>query len=80
MAKLARLPFTTSVQDYSKCYNVVLCHERDLNACQKAQLYVGGLPKHIRVDVEIHHLPNLQTDMYYAQAYERHTAAFLPAL
>jgi hypothetical protein len=54
LAKLARHPFTTSVQDYSERYNVVLCHERDPNARQKAQLYMGGLPEHIRVNVEMH--------------------------
>ena len=80
LAELARLPFGSSVQDYSERYNAVLCHERDLNARQKAQLYVGGLPEHIRVDVEMHHPPDLQTAMYYARAYERRTAAFLPAL
>ena len=41
---------------------------------------MGGLPEHIRVDVEMHHPPDLQTAMYYARAYERRTAAFLPAL
>ncbi|XP_066374817.1 uncharacterized protein [Miscanthus floridulus] len=80
LAELARLPFTSMVQDYSDSFNTVLCHERELNAHQKAQLYVGGLPKHIKCDVEMHHPPDLQTTMYYARAYERRTVAFLPAL
>ena len=50
------------------------------NARQKAQLYVGGLPEHIRVHVEMHHPPDLQTAMYYARAYKHRTAAFLLAL
>ena len=80
LSELARLPFLSTVQDYSDRFNAVLCHERELNACQKAQLYVGGLPEHIKCDVEMHHPPDLQTAMYYARAYERRTAAFLPAI
>jgi hypothetical protein len=79
LAELAQLPFHSTVQEYSDHYNAVLCHERDLNSRQKAQLYVGGLPEHIKVDVELHHPPNLQTAMYYARAYERRAASFLPA-
>ena len=47
LAQLARLPFTSSVQEYSNRYNAILCHARDLNPRQKAELYVGGLPEHI---------------------------------
>jgi len=68
LAELAQLPFTSTVQDYSERYNAVLCHERDLNACQKAQLYIGGLLEHIKVDVELHHPQDLQSTMYYARA------------
>jgi hypothetical protein len=38
-------------------------------------LFVGGLPDHIRVDVEIRSSPDLQTAMYYARAFERRTTA-----
>jgi hypothetical protein len=31
LAKLARLPFHSTVHEYSDCYNALLCHERDLN-------------------------------------------------
>jgi hypothetical protein len=31
LAELARLPFTSSMQDYSDYYNVVLCHAHDLS-------------------------------------------------
>ena len=80
LAELARLPFTSTVQDYSERYNAVLCHEPGLSALQKAKLYVGGLPDHIRFDVEMHQPADLQSAMYYARAYEQCTAAFLPAL
>jgi len=80
LAELARLPFTSTVVDYSERYNAILCHEPELNARQKAQLYVGGLPEHIKCDVEMHHPQDLQTAMYYARAFERRMAAFLPAL
>ena len=73
------MPFTSMVEDYSERYNAILCHERDLNPHQKAQLYVGGLPEHIKVDVEMQHPQDLQFAMYYTRAYERRAAAFLPA-
>jgi len=41
------------VQDYSGRFNMVLCHARNLSAPQKAELFVGGLPEHIKVDVEL---------------------------
>ena len=53
LSELARLPFTSTVQDYSERFNAVLCHARNLFASQKAQLFVGGLPEHIKVDVEL---------------------------
>ena len=79
LAELARLPFQSSVQEYSDRFNAVLCHARDLNPRQKAELFVGGLPEHIKVDVEMRHPPDLQSAMYYARAYERRAAAFLLA-
>jgi hypothetical protein len=56
LAELARLPFTSTVQEYAERYNAVLCHtDDDLGPRQKAKLFVGGLPEHIRVDVEMRH-------------------------
>lgn len=54
LAESGRLSFTSTVQDYSDRFNTVLCHARNLDAVQKAELFVGGLPGHIRVDVELH--------------------------
>jgi hypothetical protein len=55
----------------------VLCHtDDDLGPRQKAKLFVGGLPEHIRVDVEMRHPSDLQTAMYYARAFERRAAAY----
>jgi hypothetical protein len=77
LAEHARLSFTSTVQEFSERYNVVLCHtDNDLVPCQKAKLFVGGLPEHIRVDVEMRHPPNLQTVMYYVRAFERRAAAY----
>jgi hypothetical protein len=60
-----------------ECYNVVLCHtDDDLAPRQKAKLFVGGLPEHIRVDVEMRHPPDLQMAMYYARAFERRAATY----
>jgi hypothetical protein len=50
--KLGFSPFTLTVQDYSDRFNMVLCHAQNLSAPQKAELFVGGLPEHIKVDVE----------------------------
>jgi hypothetical protein len=77
LAKLARLPFTSTVQEYAERYNAVLCHtDDDLGPRQKAKLFVGGLLEHIWVDVEMRHPPNLQTTMYYARAFERQAVTY----
>jgi hypothetical protein len=77
LAELARLPFTSTVQEYAERYNAVLCHtDDDLGPRQKAKLFVGGLLEHIRVDVEMRHPPDLQTAMYYARAFERRVTAY----
>jgi hypothetical protein len=77
LAELARLPFTSTVQEYVERYNTVLYHtDDDLGPRQKAKLFVGGLPEHIRVDVEMRHPPDLQTAMYYAQAFECRAATY----
>jgi hypothetical protein len=69
LAELAHLMFTSTVQEYSERYNAVLCHtDDDLGPRQKAKLFVGGLPEHIRVDVEMRHPPDLQTALHYARA------------
>jgi hypothetical protein len=39
------------VQNFTERFNVVLYHERNLDVDQKTELFVGGLPDHIRVDV-----------------------------
>ncbi|WVZ49487.1 hypothetical protein U9M48_000845 [Paspalum notatum var. saurae] len=70
LSELARLPFTSMVQDYAERLNSVLCHSRNLLAPQKAELFVGGLPDDIRIDVELWETRDLQTAMYLAQAIE----------
>ena len=64
LSELARLPFVSTVQDYSDRFNAVLCHACNLFAPQKAELFVGGLPEHIKVDVELREPQDLQTAMY----------------
>jgi hypothetical protein len=70
LAELARLPFGSSVQDYSERYNAVLCHARNLSARQKEELYVGGLLDHLRKQVQLRAPPDLQSAMYLAGAFE----------
>jgi hypothetical protein len=53
LSELARLPFLTTVQEYSDHFNAVLYHARNLSPLQKAELFVGGLPEHIKVNMEL---------------------------
>jgi predicted aspartyl protease len=75
LSELARLPFTSSVQEYQERFNELVCHTDNLLPHQKVDLFIGGLPDHIRVDVELCHPDDLQTAMYLARAYERRAAA-----
>ena len=52
-----------------------MAHARDISTRQKAELFVGGLPDHIRVDVEMLDPGDLQTAMYLARAFERRAEA-----
>jgi hypothetical protein len=75
LSELARLPFTGSDQEYQERFNELVCHTDDFLPHQKADLFIGGLPDHIRVDVELRQPNDLQTAMYLARAYERRAAA-----
>jgi hypothetical protein len=44
LAELGRLPFQTTVQDFSERFNAVLCHACNLHNLQKAELFVGVFP------------------------------------
>jgi hypothetical protein len=71
LAELGRLPFTTTVQDFADRFQALACHAPGVTGQQRAELFVGGLPDHIRVDVELQAPQDLQTAMHYARAYER---------
>lgn len=77
LSELARLPFLSTVQEYSDHFNAVLCHAPNLSALQKAELFVGGLPEHIKVDVELRQPHDLQTAMHLARAFERRAMAVI---
>ena len=53
LAELGRLPFTTTVQDFAERFQALACHAPGVTARQRAELFVGGLPGHIRMDVEM---------------------------
>jgi hypothetical protein len=57
LAEVGRLPFHSTVQEFADRFQTVLAHSRDLSTCQKAKLFIGGLPKHIRVDVAMRARP-----------------------
>nr|XP_051190735.1 uncharacterized protein LOC127304062 [Lolium perenne] len=75
LAELGRLAFTTTVQDFADRFQALACHAPGVSARQRADLFVGGLPDYIRVDVEMRELADLQTAMYYARAYEQRALA-----
>jgi hypothetical protein len=75
---LARLPFTSSVQEYVDRFNVVLCHACGLSGPEKAELFVVGLPDHIRIVVELREPRDLQSAMYLARAFETRAVASTP--
>jgi hypothetical protein len=51
------------------------CHASSVTARQRAELFVGSLPDHIRIDVEMRDPQDLQSVMHYARAYEQHALA-----
>ncbi|KAM0862055.1 hypothetical protein ACQ4PT_045496 [Festuca glaucescens] len=75
LAELGRLPFTSTVQDFADRFQALACHAPGVTGQQRAELFIGGLPDHIRVDVELQGPQDLQTAMHYARAYERRTQA-----
>jgi hypothetical protein len=77
LAELGRLPFRSTVQDFTERFNAILCHARNLDNLQKAELFVGGLPDHIRVDVAMRAPQDLPTAMYLARAFELRANAML---
>ena len=75
LAELGRLPFTSTVQDFTDRFQALACHAPGVTARQRAELFVGGLPDHIRVDVELRGPQELQTALYYARAFEHRPRA-----
>jgi hypothetical protein len=75
LAELGRLPFTSSVQDFADRFQTLAYHAPGVMARQRAELFVGGLPDHIRVDVEMRDPQDLQSAMHYTRAYEQRALA-----
>ncbi|XP_071675978.1 uncharacterized protein [Lolium perenne] len=71
LAELGRLAFTTTVQDFADRFQTLACHAPGVTGQQRAELFIGGLPDHIRVDVEMRDPQDLQSAMYYARAFEQ---------
>lgn len=79
LAELGRLPFLSTIQEYADRFQALLCQARDISPLQKTELFVGGLPEHLRVDVELRAPQDMQTAMYLARAFERRAAALPPS-
>jgi hypothetical protein len=75
LAELGRIQFHSTVQDYTELFNTVLCHVRNLDSSQKADLYVGGLPDHIQVDVGAPR--DLSTAVYLVRSFELRATSML---
>jgi hypothetical protein len=71
LAELGRLSFTSTVQDFADRFQALACHAPRVMGQQRAELFIGGLSDHIRVDVELQAPQDLQTAMHYVRAYER---------
>jgi hypothetical protein len=80
LSDLARLPFQSTVEAYLEAFQARLAHAGHLEPLQQAQLFTGGLPEAIRVDVELHEPQNLQRAMQLARAYKCRNAHSLLAL
>jgi hypothetical protein len=63
------------VQDFTDLFQTLACHAPGVTARHRTELFVGGLPDHIRVDVEMRDPQDLQMAMHYARAYEQRANA-----
>jgi hypothetical protein len=58
------------VQDFADHFQTLACHAPGVTARQRAELFVGSLPDHILVDVEMREPLDLQSAMYYVRTFE----------
>jgi len=75
LAELGRIQFTSTVQDYTERFTAILCHAKNLDSSQKGDLFVGGLPDHIRVNVELRAPRDIPTAVYLARSFELRATA-----
>jgi len=73
LADLARLQYNGTVPKYQEAFQARMAHAGYLSQAQEVQLFTGGLPDSIRIDVELQSPEDLQRAMYLARAYERRT-------
>lgn len=74
LVDLACLPFRGSVEDYQEAFQARMAHAGYLSQSQQVQLFTGGLPAAIRIEVELHGPTDLQKAMALARAFERRSA------
>jgi hypothetical protein len=79
LADLARFPSRSSVSEYQDAFLSKMAHAGYLSQEQQVQLFTGGLPDAIRVDVELQAPQDLQRAMALARAYERRSSAMVAA-
>ena len=75
LAALARLPFQGSVELYQEAFQSRMAHAGQLSSAQQVQLFTGGLPDSLRIDVELQAPMDLQKAMSLARAFERRATA-----
>lgn len=75
LADLAQLLFRANVAEYQEAFLARMANAGNLSLAQQVNLFTGGLPEALRVDVELHNPADLQRAMVLARAYERRAAA-----
>jgi hypothetical protein len=79
LADLVRLPSRSSVTKYQDAFLSKMAHVGYLSQEQQVQLFTGGLPDAIHINVELQAPQDLQRAMALARAYERWSSAMVAA-
>lgn len=75
LGEIKPLYHTGTVEEYQRCFLVLLARCEELTTQQKIDLFTSGLGQPLAHDVELQHPANLQTAMSLARAYEQREVA-----
>lgn len=77
LANLSRLEFHGSVAEYQEAFLSKMAHAGFLSPAQQVQLFTGGLPDALRVDIELQAPQDLHHAMALARAYEKRSSTMM---